>query len=156
MRGRRRYSGRVADDLALRLHEAIDRLMRAFKVAEGRANEGRAEATLVTADVQSLMFVGARPDSMASELAAFLGVAPTTASSVIDRLVRRGLLVRERTNENRRVVRLRLTDEGEAARSRIVAEQLANCREMLAALPAAERKTLVALLAKVAAAVSPD
>jgi DNA-binding MarR family transcriptional regulator len=52
----------------------------------------------------------------------------------LDRLEQAGLIVRERDREDRRVVHSRLTTQGFALIDRILAEHLANEREMLAGL----------------------
>ena len=42
----------------------------------------------------------------------------STVTGIIDRMEREGLVVRERSTEDRRVVHIRLTDEGREARAR--------------------------------------
>jgi DNA-binding MarR family transcriptional regulator len=137
-----------------RLHEAISTLIRVYKIAETGAVEGRDRKHLNPADTQTLLFVGNRPDCIANDVAEHLAVAPTTASSIIDRLVQRGLLSRERTEENRRVVRLCLTKEGRKVQDRIRKHQLANCKAMLAALKPSEQEVFVRLISTIAALVS--
>jgi DNA-binding MarR family transcriptional regulator len=85
-------------------------------------------------------------------LANFLGVAPTTAQSVIDRLIKRGLLARTRHATNNRAVALSLTDEGVAVRSAINAQDRANCQAMLAALPVKVQGSFIAQLSQIASA----
>ena len=48
-----------------------------------------------------------------SDIASELGVSLATATGVVDRLVERGMLIREGDAEDRRVVLCRLSDEGE-------------------------------------------
>lgn len=48
-----------------------------------------------------------------SEVAAFLGVSNAAASKAVDRLVRRGLVIRAEAEEDRRAVELALTAHGE-------------------------------------------
>ncbi len=48
-----------------------------------------------------------------SDIASELGVSLATATGVVDRLVERGMLIREGDPEDRRVVLCRLSDEGE-------------------------------------------
>ncbi len=138
-----------------RLHEAISALIRVYKIAETGAGESHDRKHLNPADTQTLLFVGNRPDCIANDVAEHLAIAPTTASSILDRLVRGGLLSRERTEENRRVVRLRLTKEGRKVEDRIRKYQLANCNAMLAALKPREQEVFVRLISKIAAIVSP-
>jgi DNA-binding MarR family transcriptional regulator len=56
-----------------------------------------------------------------SELAADLGMAPTTLSSVIDRLVQKGQVRRARNPEDGRSYLLQLTAKGKATNARLAA-----------------------------------
>ena len=137
-----------------RLHEAISTLIRVYKITEIESAEGHDKKRLNPADRQALLFVGERGECIANDVAEHLRIAPTTASSIIDRLVRRGFLSRERTEENRRVVRLRLTKEGRKVQDQTMQYNLANCRAMLAALKPAEQEVFVKLISTIAATVS--
>jgi DNA-binding MarR family transcriptional regulator len=59
-----------------------------------------------------LAHVKATPGASLSELAAEEGISTAALSSHVDRLVRRGLVERERFEDDRRRVGLRLTDDG--------------------------------------------
>jgi DNA-binding MarR family transcriptional regulator len=83
-----------------------------------------------------------------SDLAAHLGMTAPGATGLIDRLVKAGLVSRERDQEDRRVVRVSLTPEGarqyaatRALRRRVLAE-------LVERLSAAEVEQLVALYEK--------
>jgi DNA-binding MarR family transcriptional regulator len=54
--------------------------------------------------------------AMVTELAESLGVTPSTMSLTLGRLERAGLVSRERDPEDRRVMNVRLTEEGERIR----------------------------------------
>ena len=69
-----------------------------------------------------------------TELSRFLGLSKTNATGLIDRLVRRGLVRRGRSEEDRRVVIVSLTTEG---------------RRTAARLAIAMRKSLTALIQRV-------
>jgi len=64
-----------------------------------------------------LLLVKAAPDgserSTVSELAERMQLERHTVTELVDRAERAGLVARERSSEDRRVVHLRLTDEGE-------------------------------------------
>lgn len=141
-------------DAPYRLHQAISALIRVYKITELGAGEGQEKKYLNPADRQTLLFVGERGECIANDVGQYLRIAPTTASSIIDRLVRRGFLSRERTEENRRVVRLRLTKEGRKVQDRTMQHNLANCRAMLAALQPSEQEVFVRLISTIAASVS--
>lgn len=57
--------------------------------------------------------VARRPDIQPGELATLIGVHPSTVTGLVDRLVERGLLLREQREDDRRSSRLRVTDVGQ-------------------------------------------
>lgn len=57
--------------------------------------------------------VGRHPDIQPGELATILGVHPSTITGLVDRLVERGLLLREQREDDRRASRLRITKVGQ-------------------------------------------
>lgn len=144
----------VDNNSPYRLHQAISTLIRTYKISETAPAESLDKKHLNPPDMQTLLFVGERGTCIATDVAEHLRVAPTTASSIIDRLVRRGLLSRERTEENRRVVCLRLTSEGKKLESQVLKYQLANCRAMLRALKPGEQDIFVRLMSTIADTVS--
>jgi DNA-binding MarR family transcriptional regulator len=85
------------------------------------------------------------------ELADVLSCDASNVTGIVDRLESRGLVERQVVPDDRRVKRLVLTDEGaalwEAHHRRVFADV-----PLVAGLSAAERRTLFALLQKVAAA----
>ncbi len=66
---------------------------------------------LSMAQVQMLMTVRASEDVTISHLAAKLQVSPPSASNMVDRLVEKGVLLRERSEQDRRKVVVRLSEE---------------------------------------------
>jgi DNA-binding MarR family transcriptional regulator len=148
------YITTVEKNAPYRLHQAISTLIRIYKISETAPAENAGKKHLNPPDMQTLLFVGEHTTCIATDVAEHLRVAPTTASSIIDRLVRRGLLLRERTEENRRVVQLRLTKEGQKVQSQVLNYQLANCRAMLSALKVSEQEVFVRLISTIADTVS--
>jgi DNA-binding MarR family transcriptional regulator len=140
------------DKPAERLRIAIGRMLRVFKV-EGASDPDSPYAALNLSDLTALSLVGERPGSIMRDVAAELGSALSTATTVVDRLVNQGLVLRERVEENRRIVRLGLTDAGRDLYRRLNAMQTANCRAMLNALSPDEQAAYLYLAEKIAAAV---
>jgi len=100
-------------------------------------------------DFHTLGTLRATPGLRASDLAQTLAVAPTTASSLIGRLERRGLILKERSKADGRAVALTLTPKGQALADIIHTQDIANMGLFLSALDDAEQDQLIALLAKV-------
>ncbi len=135
------------------LRDAISTLMRVFKIAEGAA-PGSDVGKLSPAEAETLIFVQSHPRCAARDVAEHLAVVPTTCSTILNRLVQRGLILRERTEENRRVVQLSATQAGRASVAAILRDQADNARSMLTALDDEERGAFLEAIKRIAASVS--
>ena len=135
-----------------RLRQSIDVLVRVFKIAEGHAGN-EAAPKLNPSDVQAILFLADHPGCIAADLGQFLGVVATTTSAIVDRLVRRDLVVRNRTDANRRIVQLELSDEGRRVAAALVAQQNRHCEVMLGKLDKSDRKAFVRAMEKIAKSI---
>jgi DNA-binding MarR family transcriptional regulator len=79
---------------------------------------------------RALVVLATRGPQRAVDISAELGVTPSTGTRMCDRLVRKGLVRRSRTSSDRRIVRLRLTKDGQS----LVDEVVARRRSELAAI----------------------
>jgi len=77
------------------------------------------------------------------QLASRLRLDTSTLSRTIDGLVRKGMLHRERDEEDRRVVWIRLTSTGQAVCTAIHQQNDATCRNVFDKIPAAKRTAIV-------------
>lgn len=110
-----------------------------------RSLAGLEEATDVTlTQYRSLVVLASRgPQGMAS-LAETLGVTPPTASRLCERLVRKGL-VRRRTDRNdRRQVKVALTEAGRRLVDVVTARRRQQIADLLSAVPEDARRSVVA------------
>ena len=133
-----------------RLHHAVTTILRALKIAETNVQVAHRELAFVPADIQTLRYVSRHQGCKLSDLADHLGVVPTTASSVGDRLVERGFLRRDRPETNRRAIALALTEAGQIAFARLESEELDTMKTMLDALPEADRAPFVTSMTRIA------
>ncbi len=141
-------------DQIIDLQRAVTTIMRALKIAETDVQVAHRQLSFLPVDIQTLRYISEHPDCRLADVAGYLGVVATTASSVIDRLVDRGFVERRRPETDRRSLALSLTREGREAISRIEAEELATMRIMLDALPEDEREMFVRHMTQIAAKVS--
>ncbi len=113
------------------------------------------ERTLPRSDWLALFMLQRRGAATMSELAADLGAPLSTVTGIGARLERRGLVERQRQSRDRRVVLLRLTDEGQAlaARARGQVDQVLG--RVQAALSPEELQQLLGLIHKILAALQP-
>jgi DNA-binding MarR family transcriptional regulator len=85
-----------------------------------------------------------------SELGAILGIDRSTVVAVIDRLEADGLVRRMKAPNDRRSHALRLSEKGAVTLAVLEQRVAAHERDIASALSAAERKTLLNLLARIA------
>jgi DNA-binding MarR family transcriptional regulator len=68
---------------------------------------------ITIAQLKSMFFISNRGSTSLGKLATALGVTPTNTTGIVDRLVKRGLITRTESKEDRRVLVLRTTARGE-------------------------------------------
>lgn len=69
---------------------------------------------LTRAQLKSLFFISHEKGTNFSKLAGALGLSPSNLTGIVDRLVEKGLVTRNDSAEDRRLVVLLATDKGEA------------------------------------------
>lgn len=89
-----------------------------------------------------VVLAGKGPQGVAS-LAASLGVSPSTATRMCDRLVRKGLVRRRTRPEDRRQVRLGLTVAGRQVVAEVTERRRAEIARIVRAIPPGRREELV-------------
>ncbi|CDO60254.1 AtsB [Candidatus Phaeomarinobacter ectocarpi] len=143
----------ASEKQAARFADAIRVLLRTFTVDETQFPPAEGRMKYNALDFQTLHFLSQTPGSTGAALARFLGVSPTTAQSVTDRLIKRGLLARDANPSSGRAISLSLTKQGEDMQAAIERQDIANCQTMLATLPASDRRHFVDQLDQITRAV---
>ncbi len=133
------------DEELAALGEAFDLFTRRYKLAEALSPE----KPLNELDKQVLFYVAKHPSCGPTDAARFIGVANTTISSATDRLAKRDLLERHRTDVDRRSVALCLTAAGQQRVDAMSAMYGELHRRMLEPLSVSERRQLIAMMAKI-------
>ena len=129
-------------------------LWKAMRSVEARAHASIEQTGLGASDfaiLETLLHKGPQPVNVIGRK-----VLLTTGSitSAVDRLVRRGLVVRTADEADRRVRRVALTPEGRRLISAAFARHAADLDDVVAVLSPTERATLVALLEKLGRAAA--
>jgi DNA-binding MarR family transcriptional regulator len=101
---------------------------------------------LTIPQLRALSLVADRPSCTMGELSESLGIGLSAATGLADRLVQHGLLEREADPEDRRLVRLRLTEAGRRAREACRSEKRRQVEEALQRLSADEQSQIAAAL----------
>src|SRR5579864_1641209 len=130
----------ISDD---ELTEAIILAGRAMAGIAARSLAGEADVTLP--QYRTLVALCEAPSRLA-DLAQRLGVSPSTATRMCDRLVRKGLVTRTRDELDRREVNLTITAPGRKVVNDIIERRQAEVRELLGEIPEALRRQLVSSL----------
>jgi len=94
-------------DLVAEVFGVVGRFRRQLRRSAGR---GLDSARLSEAQSELLWLVGRQPGISVSAAAAELGLVPNTASTLVSKLVAKGLLIRTVGETDRRVGRLRLAE----------------------------------------------
>jgi DNA-binding MarR family transcriptional regulator len=100
-------------------------------------------------EMRALILLGSRGRSIMSDFAGELGVPLSTATHTIDRLVSKGLVVRVRSEQDRRVVLVEMSEIGQAFQTALRSRHHAMARGWLTPLSPAERETFLGLMAKI-------
>ena len=125
----------------------IERIARLFPLLMNRlgrlrtlVHEGR---DLTHNQYKTLLTVADAGRCSLGDLARELGVAMSSASQMVDRLVGQGLVQRTAVSGNRRQVEIRLTETGTALLAELQAGIVAGYARLLARLPETEQEELV-------------
>ncbi len=118
--------------------------------AAARFAERLADLDLQPGDVGILRLIAVEPGLSQQALAEKLGVVPSRVVALLDHLEKKGLVVRERSVRDRRNHELKLTDGGRGVLARMRQIGAAHEDDVVHSLSADERRTLGALLTKVA------
>jgi DNA-binding MarR family transcriptional regulator len=132
------------------LYDSVCTLLRILTVAEKSFQPAGGRMKYNGLDFQTIGFVGRNTGCMASELSNFLAVAATTATSTVDRLVKRGIVLRARPEDNRRTVSLSLSETGAELFEAMVAHDMLSMELMLETLDKSERAPFIAAMEKIA------
>lgn len=127
-------------------------IRRLQQIAVGLFMEETAAHDLTPVQFAALATIVRQPGMDQRTLSRTIGFDTSTTAGVIDRLERRGLVLRQATPEDRRVRRLVATPDGEAALARVLPDMHRAQRRILAPLDAGERAQFMALLDRLVAA----
>ncbi|WP_375380129.1 MarR family winged helix-turn-helix transcriptional regulator [uncultured Sphingomonas sp.] len=133
------------DEQLTKIGAAFDAFTRRHKLADAAGSE----KPFNELDKQVLLFAADNPGCGPSDVARFLAVPSTTVSSATDRLVKRGLLGRDRIEEDRRAISLRLSAAGETTVAALRAVHRGLYRKMLQRLSPDERDQFIVYMTKI-------
>lgn len=133
--------------------DALRRLVRFLRLASSAAEESTGATA---AQLFVLQALSSGPAASLSELAARTVTDPSSVSTVVARLVARGLVTRAPSEKDRRRAEIALTAKGRAALKKAPPLAQERILEAVAGLPSAERAALVRGLSSLVGALGAD
>jgi DNA-binding MarR family transcriptional regulator/YHS domain-containing protein len=128
------------------LYEALGTLSKAFY---GPATPAGLSRDLTEAEWEAIRVLGYHGECMMRELAEACGVALSTMTGIIDRLVNKSLVQRHHSTEDRRIVLVQLTGRGQRAYEQRLDADMRLVLTMLQVLQPEEQQELVTLVQKI-------
>jgi MarR family transcriptional regulator, organic hydroperoxide resistance regulator len=127
--------------------EAFDGMVR--QVIVPNSHKAAQDLQMGPQDVRAMIWLGHSGRCLMTDFARGVGVPLSTATHLANRLVEKGVMFRERSEQDRRVVSVGLSDLGRKLDSSFFLLRLARSKTLLSKLNLAEQKQLVTLMQKV-------
>lgn len=135
------HANRQAKELVFRLSQIRDMFM--------SGQEPFPDLPLTLREISVLIYLGGKVDAIMTELATDINTPLSTATRIIDRLERKGLVVRSSSESDRRLVVVSLSEKGRMLDNAAKEHQLTAAFKMLEPLTKGEREILLELMAKI-------
>lgn len=100
------------EEKACLIREIVDNLRRVFQVVHGQSKKAERSTGLTGPQLWAIKVIADHAPIRVSELAARLYLHPATTVGILDRLEKKGLIVRIRSPKDRRGVDVSLTEKG--------------------------------------------
>lgn len=128
--------------------DVVDALLSASRAMVALAARSLAglDADVTLPQYRALVVLAARGPQRAADIAAELGVNPSTGTRMCDRLVKKGLVRRTRISGDRRVVRVTLTPAGRDLVAEVTRRRREELAHIVSAMPPRGHATLVRTL----------
>jgi DNA-binding MarR family transcriptional regulator len=101
-----------SDDLNQWPYEVLKRFRLIFKAVQQHSQWVETNCGVTSAQLWALWELSEKPGLKVTELAKALSIHHSTASNMLDKMAKKGLIVRERISQDQRVVTLTLTEAG--------------------------------------------
>ena len=111
----------------------------------------KTESDLTGVETRTVELLGRLGACRMTELADQIGLAVSSATALVDRLETKGQVIRSRDDEDRRVVMVQLSPDGQTAYNQCADSYIRFCRDMLSKLNDKEQDRLLTLFKKIVA-----
>lgn len=131
---------------AQRLIDAIESLL--HRDMQTPKEQVEAMLNISPPEFRSLMWLGRHGMAVMSDFAQGIEVPLSTATRIVNRMVKKGLVARRRSELDRRIVEIDLSPVAYEHKNRFLARRLASTEKVLGALTGQESEDLLILLEK--------
>ena len=100
------------DDSKLWSYQALKRFRLIFKAVQQHSQQVETDSRVTSAQLWMMWELSKKPGSKVTELANAISIHHSTASNLLDKLEKKGLILRERISLDQRVVTVSLTQNG--------------------------------------------
>ncbi|CAN5425215.1 hypothetical protein BH10ACI1_BH10ACI1_06420 [soil metagenome] len=121
-----------------------------FQFQTAAAVKSESSDSLSMQETNAIDYIGRCKGCIMREIAEYLHVAVSTVTGLVDKLEEKELVKRERSSEDRRVIRITLTAKGEDVYQFRLQEFIRLCSGMLTGLTDQEQETYIELSDKIA------
>lgn len=139
------------DRRAADLQGVVQDILKQFQTVNATVANGP-HVELHVQELRVVEFLGIEGPHMMREIAEYLNVAVNSVTSIADNLEQKGLACRQRSDEDRRVIRIELTSAGQLMYRSLADMNLRLLRGMLGALTEDEQEIFMVLFRKIARA----
>ncbi len=141
----------ILDRRAADLQDVVQDILKQFQCVHASAANGP-HVELNMQELRVVEFLGNEGPRMMRELADHLTVAVNSMTGIVDNLEHKNLVHRQRSETDRRVIHVQLTEAGGAIHQSLVNVNLRLFRSMLGALTEDEQEIFMVLFRKIARA----
>ncbi len=100
------------EEKSQKIADIVDNLRRVFQVVHGQSKKAERETGLTSSQLWAIKMMSEAGSIRVSDLARRMYLHPATTVGILDRLEKKGLVSRTRSQDDRRVVNVALTREG--------------------------------------------
>ncbi|MBC8205246.1 MarR family transcriptional regulator [bacterium] len=136
------------EERAARLTEYFFTLFRSFQSKECGISECP-EVEISIQEMKVLAFLGQSGPCIMRETADALSIAVSTLTGIVDKLVQKGLVNRDRSDDDRRIVKVELSEKGREIEQWHFKQRAKMSLRMLQALNDEDQETLLELISKI-------
>jgi DNA-binding MarR family transcriptional regulator len=139
----------IAPDLKPEVDQILESIIYLYTESRRITKEFARRANLTGPQLTVLKILEAFGDLSLSELSERLRAQNSTVTGIVDRMEREELVLRTRSTEDKRVVKLKLTEKGARIARDIAVEPMELFKSALVSLSATEARELMKILTKI-------